>query len=551
MKKHLLLVTLILLSFVPLIDLLQPGLPVTHDGKDHVVRIANFYQNLTEGNIIPRWGDNLNWGYGHPVMMFLYPLPSYIASFFYFLSFSFVDSVKLVFATAFVASGVTMYLWLKEHFHEQIAFLGGILYLFAPYRFVDLYVRGAIGEHVAFVFPPLVLYFIHRLKVENTLKAFLGASVSLALLILAHNAVSLMFLPVIAAYSLFLVYKAQKKKVLFLRLLFIGATGFMLAAFFWIPAFMEGKYTLRDIVISTDFSERLFPLSSFIYSPWGFGVNGFFSLQIGIVQLILFSIGVCISVKLLIDKKQKALISMITAGMIVITVFLMTTQSLFLWERITLIQKFQFPWRFLTLTVFLFSFYISLTFSNLRGRALKFFVICVTLVVILIQLPYMKAKEYVVKDESFYTSVYAGTTDTGESSPVWSVRFMEEYPKAHLEVIDGIASINESARTSEKRVYKVIAEKETLMRENTLYFPGWGVTVNGQTVPISYQNQDYRGIMTFTVPTGENTIEVKFTNTKLRSFSEMISVIGVMMLLLLSLFMKSKIFNKRRNFLEI
>ena len=102
MRTRTALIILIILSIIPIIDLLQPGLPLTHDGKDHVARIANFYQNLDEGVIIPRWGGNLNWGYGHPVLMFLYPLPSYFASFFHFLGNSLVDSVKIVFAECMI-----------------------------------------------------------------------------------------------------------------------------------------------------------------------------------------------------------------------------------------------------------------------------------------------------------------------------------------------------------------------------------------------------------------------------------------------------------------
>src|SRR5258705_12185261 len=117
-----LLIPLLLLACVPLINLLHPGLPVTHDGQDHVARIANFYQNLQEGTLIPRWAENLNWGYGHPILMFLYPLPSYFASFFHFLGFSFVSSTKLVFASAFILSIVAMYYWLKTMFAERAAF---------------------------------------------------------------------------------------------------------------------------------------------------------------------------------------------------------------------------------------------------------------------------------------------------------------------------------------------------------------------------------------------------------------------------------------------
>ena len=81
-NKNVFILLIIILSIIPVFSLLNPGLPITHDGQDHVARIANFYQNLTEGNIIPRWAGNLNWGYGHPILEFLYPLPSYFASVF-------------------------------------------------------------------------------------------------------------------------------------------------------------------------------------------------------------------------------------------------------------------------------------------------------------------------------------------------------------------------------------------------------------------------------------------------------------------------------------
>ncbi len=153
MKKNtLLIILLVVLTALPLLDLLRPGLPVTHDGTDHVARIANFYQSLADGHIVPRWAGNLNWGYGHPVLMFLYPLPSYLASMFHWWGITLVDSVKLVFGVAFISSGVAMYLWVSSLWGLYPGLISALLYTFAPYRFVDLYVRGAIGEHDAFIF---------------------------------------------------------------------------------------------------------------------------------------------------------------------------------------------------------------------------------------------------------------------------------------------------------------------------------------------------------------------------------------------------------------
>lgn len=44
----------LLLSTFPVLNLFYLGMPFVHDGQDHIARIANFYQSLSEGNIIPR-----------------------------------------------------------------------------------------------------------------------------------------------------------------------------------------------------------------------------------------------------------------------------------------------------------------------------------------------------------------------------------------------------------------------------------------------------------------------------------------------------------------
>src|SRR5260221_11806227 len=268
--------------FVPLLNLLHPGMFVAHDSLDHVARIASFSLSLSEGNWIPRWAGNLNWGYGHPILMFLYPLPSYAASVFHAIGFSFVDSTKLIFALAYTASILTMYIWLRAHFAKSSSFIGALLYAFAPYRFVDLYVRGAIGEHVAFVFPPLLYLGLYRLSLEKrSLRWFLLLTIATAALILSHNALSIMFLAFGFVYATYIFFVVTKHKKRFFILSITGIVfGFMLSSFFWIPAFFEGKYTLRDIVTKGEFGDRFVPVLWFFYSPWNYSGGNFFFIEI-------------------------------------------------------------------------------------------------------------------------------------------------------------------------------------------------------------------------------------------------------------------------------
>lgn len=544
-KSVLLFFLFAVISLIPLKDLFHPGLPITHDGQDHVARIANFYLNLQEGNFIPRWAPNLNWGYGHPILMFLYPLPSYFASFFHFFGFSFVDSVKLVFGVSYILSGITMYLWLREAIDEYSGVVGGLLYLFAPYRFVDLYVRGAIGEHVAFIFPPLLFYFLLRISKKQTVSNVIGGGVTFACLILAHNAISLMFVPLIMLYIAYLLPATSR----WIRTLFYYCSvillGFALSAFFWIPAFLEGKYTLRDIVTTKDYATRFVPWQEFFYKPWSYGISGNLSVEVGIVQWVIVFVGI---LSIFIYYKKNISHWKMQAGLVFlffIVLFLMTSYALPIWSQVSLLQKFQFPWRFLSVIVFITAAlggYVMGLVPNKR----KIVTLCiVTIALLFFNKEYWHAKAYLQKPESYFRGIYNSTTDTGESAPIWSVRFMEKRPAAHTEVIDGKATVRVISRSATSRSYQITAQEKARIRENTLYFPGWVVYVDNKPVEIQFQDANSRGLMTYSVEPGKHTVDIRFGETRLRNVANSISIASLLCILVF-IITKGKIWRRFR-----
>lgn len=519
---------LLLLSLLPIISLLQPGLPVTHDAQDHVVRIANFFQSFMEGNLIPRWGGNLNWGFGHPVLMFLYPLPSYVAVFFRLVGLSFVDSTKMVFGLAYIASILTFYAWARRQWGNAAGFAGAIAYGFAPYRFVDLYVRGAIGEHVAFIFPPLILFglWLSAHKKQSQFIQFLCISGGVAGLVLSHNAVSLMLLPVVILYSLYLAKYHSDRPTNFLLWIFAAlSAGMALSAFFWIPALIEGKYTLRYIVTAGEVLQRFVPLSQLFYSPWNYGGGNDFSKQVGILQWLSIVGLVGIIWRNRIHRDQ----SRLSFGIVIVCLFsiwMTTGWSGFLWKHIPLLQTFQFSWRFLTLTVFATAAAVAQCISFLSIRVRRWIVLLFTCITLIFTVSMWHPITYKVYDPHFFTNIYQGTTDTGESSPIWSVRFMERTPPAPLELIAGEASFVALDRSSTFHEYRVIARTKSRLVENTLYFPGWVLLVDGEKVEPQFQDPDYRGLMTFWLETGEHTVQFVFTDTKVRRIANAISMVS-------------------------
>lgn len=542
MNKKIVALILFLLCGITILDLFHPGLPITHDGQDHIARIANFYKNLQEGVIIPRWAANLNWGYGHPIIEFLYPLPSYIASVFHSLGFPFIDSTKIVFAIGMVFSGVGMCLWLSEFLPLSGAFTGGMLYVFAPYRFVEVYVRGDIGENLAFVFMPFVLWSIYNLyKTQKGMYVVTG-SLSLAFLILSHNAISLMYLPFILFYCIYLILKTVDKKSLILNSCFLILLGLGLSAFFWIPGLLEGKFTLRNIVTAGEYKTRFVTFQSLLYGPWSYGITGQFTTQLGIVHwiMLLLSFPVTASLWKRKDKNYSLLVGLLIYTAIAIV--LMLPLSNLVWQKVPLLQNFQFPWRFLAVTVFatavLGAFVISKTPKHFQMMSVVIF----SIAILFFTKDYWHAKGYLYKPDGFFSGIYDATTDTGESAPIWSVRFMEHRYKTPLEVIGGYVKDNKQlTRTATKHVYTVTVMQKAQFLENTLYFPGWQVLIDNKKTAVEYQDGHHRGLMTFFVDKGKHTIEVVYRETKLRIIADTISIISFLVIVyILGIRLKTK-----------
>lgn len=537
-KSRVIAIFLFFILLVPLRVFFHPGLPLTHDGEIQVARIASFSQSLAEGNIVPRWAGNLNWGYGTPLLMFVYPLPSYVASFFHFLGLSFIDSAKLVFILGFLFSGIFMYLWIKEIWGPAAGLVAGVLYTFAPYRFVDLYVRGAVGENFAFMWPPLICWFILRLSKDSRWIYFAGGSLALAALILSHNMLSLMFLPVILGYMGYLVFIAsatnsfisRNKLLLVIRYKLLVILGFLLSAFFWLPALAESKYTLGEIVTRGNVS-GFENFGRLLYSPWNFGITGQFSVQLGILPWLVMALAPVL-IWLFWRRKGKTWLWLTFLFFCFWSaIFLILPAAKPLYQVIPLLAKFQFAWRFLSLAVFLAAIFGG-ALIYLLPKKLKF--LCSVLLVVgclLLTKDYWQAKDFFSKNDISYLEAYPGTTDTGEGSPLWSVRFMEHFPESPVEVIEGKADIKEIARKTNLHRYQINAAKPTRLAENTLYFPGWQILVNGQPTAIQFQDPAWRGVMTFDLPAGEHKVEVIFKETKMRLLADVVSGLGLALLL--------------------
>jgi len=215
------------------------------------------------------------------------------------------------------------------------------------------------------------------------------------------------------------------------------------------------------------------------------------------------------------------------------SLFLLLPQSNFLYDVFTTLKKFQFPWRFLSLSLFALAVISSSSLLLIKNISYKKYAVIIIAIFLFFQsLEFINVKGYFTKPEDYYTGIYKSTTDTGESSPIWSIRFMEKEPNSHLEIIEGDATISEIKRSSTRHEYDIqVKSAQARIKDNTVYFPGWKVFILGNEVPVEFQDQLHRGLITFYAPQGNHNIIIEFKDTRLRMFANYVSVAGFVILI--------------------
>lgn len=480
---------IIALSCIVLWPLARAGFYVTDDGEWMVIRLSAFYQSLREGQFPVRFLGRLNHSYGYPVPNFLYPGYLYIGSLLHLLGASFVDSVKLVMAAAVVGTAVIMFFWIRRSRSYVSALVGVASFLFAPYLAFDLYVRGSVGEVLSLLPASLVFYAADANKKWILPIAF-------AALILSHNTLAFIFTGCFIAYTC---YRRRWEALPFMFL------GFGAAAFFWVPALLEKSLVVFDSIPIAN------PLLYFASGEkiWLIG----FPTVLAAVFLIFQT------------RHKKSGDTKFFLVLIVLTMFFATPMSFALWQYKPLASLVQFPYRLLAVGLIAGPYLIASCWDSLPRRWR--FVVCVGAIVIWI-VPLSRTLggvNYVRREEGYYTTNEATTTVADEYMPRWVRVKPGKRADEKLTFVLGHGTVQYLTHSTQRIVANIVAAEDSTIQLNTLYYPGWGITIDDQTVPIRYDNSG--GVMQVVVKSGHHTFLSEFRETISRFIADAVSFVSV------------------------
>ncbi len=323
--------------------MLVVGLPLVggrvlagHDIVTYLIYAQQTAANLGEGEVFPAWGGGFNAGYGSPALLFYPPLTSYVNAIPVLVGIPVAVGVWVLALLAHLLSGLALFGWLRSAGLGRSALPAAVVYMVAPYRFVDLYLRSALSEHWAFVWPPLILWVAASRRLSRPMQVALTALLVAALL-LTNLPMAVLFGIALAIWFSF----SSRLSGMRLPIVIGVGLGFAVAAFALVPQALSSSFFDTERYYGAA-AGKFRPSANTLFSE-GFGVwnlNTLFSLVLVLTCVLALAAYWSLGRTERRDRGARLAILGAVAGVVIASGPMGP-----IWDVLPVLSKLQFPWR--------------------------------------------------------------------------------------------------------------------------------------------------------------------------------------------------------------
>lgn len=558
-------VFILLSSICVCIPLLNSKIDITYDdGIQHICRLMGTFQSITEGQSFPVIMSNFCNGFGYSWNIFYSPLTAYLPLIFKIFNFTFTNCIKVFIFLVVFLSGFTMYNLVKSFTKNKIvATIASIIYIFAPYRLTDMYIRNALAELTSFIFIPMIFHGIYNIlkkKKSGELILILGTSG----LILTHTIIT-MYTAIFAVIYLLFNIKLLKDKKILLKLFCCIILILFITSFFWCPllehkmatqyeVFKEGRMERTEVLIALklNFYELLYTPS---YSIMIFSI-GFIS----IIGLIITPM----AIKKIKNSKYKntSMYRIYIFSLIAGIVSLIMTLKIFPFEKLPPILKMlQFSFRMLEFSSFFLSIVIAINLKFVSKKLGKIELLITFLIILISTIPYVSHLRYIenynedilwpaVPLTSNVSRVHAGMASMEYlPSKAFENRKYIETRSDEVMIMEGYAYIEKQEKVNTNLNCKLTNVIEgTKLELPYIYYLGYEATLEQEENIIKLETYETeKGFIGVTLPTTkEGKLTIKYVGTKIMKISRILSLVSILVFIMLYISNRNRL-TKRRN----
>jgi hypothetical protein len=504
-----------LFAFVAVLPIAFQGMPGGNDTTQHYEFAQHIYESLRQGSIYPSFAGNANHGFGDVGLRFYPPLSYYVLVMLYTVSGDWFFASFAMFFLVFLAGGLGIFLWAKEGFEGQIPLAAAAIYTFAPYHLNEIYNNFLFAEFAATAVLPFCFLFVTRVCRNSSKLAWIGLAVTYSLLILTHLPLTILGSIALAIYALVNLRTAVVAAIL--RLAAAVTCGLVLSSFYWVRMVTEMdwlKHSHKEY-----FSDIWSYRENYLLLPSHFSnyAEDTLSLWLGDLMLIAMIMIAIPTVILTLTKsiERSAMLTGIGVGL-VIAILMTTTLTSFIWDNFSILQKVQFPWRWVGIVSIFGSVFAAVglvksaeILKSSKNVMLPVGIGFVLLVFVTVSAFILKAPHYTSRS-NFNT--YAAGLSSGETFegwwPVWAKRTAFSQ-KERVAANERIASVTEW--NSDRRIFEVTPGPAQQISVATFYYPHWHATVNAKSVPVEVNEL---GMAAINIPAESSTAVLTFEEAR-------------------------------------
>jgi hypothetical protein len=540
----------LLLWFVVSTALLLPVLlsttfPTGHDAAFHLFNLYEYTDSMRSGVLLPRWLGGWFSGLGAPVGITYPPLTYWTSSALAtLLPIPALSGFKIVLWLSLFLSAETMFRLARRFMPTSGALAAGLIYIALPYRTLDLYMRAAAAEYVAFVWLPLlVLLLLDCIEQPGTRQIILLALTAAALL-LTHLLVS--YLAMFVCLGVVGIHLRGRWRSL-PGLAAAGALALGLAAFYLIPLLAEsanlntGHFTGQ---LWNQYSANwLPPLPEYIIDPYWNVLSFPFALWSNALSGALIGLVALIWALWVRPAAASHSMTWLMLGILILSIGMSFAIAAPIWSVMPRAELLQFPWRWQTLVTlaaaWLGGVVVAETWTRWQGR--QRFARWLFILWLIFLLP-VGVSGYIVVE---YGGRVLSEQDVailffGDPAPFMFDIWLEHLPLWGVGVdyasIDPLSTpvtgeyliaVDIEDWSAQQRRFQVTAQQAGIINIRTFWYPGWEARVNGELTD-SAAHPDFGTLLLF-VPQGSSTVLLTFADTPVRLLAGLVSTLTLLL----------------------
>jgi hypothetical protein len=404
-------------------------------------------------------------------------------------------------------------------------------------------VRGAYSELAAFVwFPFIVLFMVLWWKTEEV-GWVLAGSISVAGLMLTHNIMPMIFLPILPLFGVTLLGRnLVKQQRALLGWGAMAALGAMLSAFFWIPILAESSWIQTSYFVQVDYQHEFVGFGELLATTLAHGLTS----EVGVPLLVSASCGLLATV--LSDQRDFMRRLMSFAALAALGyALIMNHRSAIVWASFRPLQLVQFPWRFLAPATFFLSLTAGGLPAALRSSAWRWaLAIALPILAVQVHAPLIGVASAISAEELARLKTCEEVWGTQDYRPRWSSAAFWRGPDppeqslgspvlspcpTNPRVISPGGRVIRSAWWDGAWLRFTYESKEPALLEiPQFYYPSWAVRVDGKAVQPKAAPRT--GLLQVKAPAGLHNVEARVQTTNAQGIGETLSVLGLLAALL-------------------